>query len=158
MKKSSRLIALLMCLLMFFSIATEAQATTDNKVFIYELGENVEVYLDQSKAQTGNELTCLMSISKDVGEVSVLFSTTAGTNSLPTEIGVRDFVFQEKGLIFWNTLYSNSYCNYNDNHYSGGIVYKGPEEGKKYRAIGTHYAIIDGEEHTYIMISSELEY
>ena len=149
-----------MCLLLTGSITAEAQATADNKVRIYEMRDGFEVYLDQSQAQNGNELTCLMSISKnkEQGQIIVTFSTTAGISSIPTEIGVRDFVFQEKGWIFWNTLYSNSYCEYNDDYYSGGIIYTEPEEGELYRAIGTHYAIIDGEEHTYIMISSELEY
>ena len=159
MKRSGKLIACLMCMLTGFSITAEAQATVDNKVRIYEMRDGFEVYLDQAQAQRSNELTCLMSISKDEDEnqIVVTFSTTACTSKTPTEIGVRDFVLQEKGWLFWNTIYSNSFFKYNDVYYSGGIVYSGPEEGKKYRAIGTHYAIVDGEEYTYIMISDEIQ-
>lgn len=158
MKKSCRLIALLICFVTSFSIVAEAQATTSNKIRIYEIGDDFEVYMDQAQAQRSNELTCLMSISKDVEnkEVTVTFSTTANTAEMPSEIGVRDFVLQQKGWIFWNTIYSNSFCDYNDYHYAGGIVYSAYEEGETYRAIGTHYAIINGEEYTYIMISSEV--
>lgn len=158
MKKNGKVIALLMCLITGFSITVEAQATVENKVRIYEMGNGVEVYLDQTQAQRSNELTCLFSISRDEenNQIIVTYSTTACTSATPTEIGVRDFVLQEKGLIFWDTIYSNSFCAYNEAYYSGGIIYSGPKDGKKYRAIGTHYAIVDGEEYTYISISKEV--
>ena len=158
MKKSSKLFYLFMCLITVFSITAEAQATTENKVRIYEMENGFEVYLDQSQAQRSNELTCLMSISRNDAEskIIVTYSTTASTVEIPTEIGVRDLVLQEKGWLFWSNIYTNSFCDYNDVYYSGAIVYSGAKEGKKYRAIGTHYAIIDGEEYTYIMISNEV--
>ena len=159
MKKSSKVIAFLMCFIMGLSITAEAQATTDNKIRIFEMGDGFEVYLDQSQAQRSNELTCLMSIYKEDEEnqIVVTFSTLANMAETPSEIGVRDFVFQKKGWLFWDTIYSNSFCDYNDNYYTGGIVYSNPEEGEKYRAIGTHYAIVDGEEYTYISISAEVQ-
>lgn len=158
MKKSKKLIALLVCMIMGISVAAEAQATADNKVRIYVMEDGFEVYMDQSQAQRSNELTCLMSISKEVDtkQIVVTFSTTANTAEIPTEIGVKDFVLQKKGWIFWDTLYSDNFCDYNDSRYAGGIVYNNCEEEKTYRAIGTHYAIINGEEYTYISISKEV--
>ncbi len=158
MKKSSKIVAFLMCLLVGFGITAEAQATTDNKIRIYEIGDGLDVYLDQAQMQRSNELTCLMSISRNEEEnqIIVTFSTTASTSSIPTEVGVKDFLLQEKGWLFWSNIYHDNFKREDARYYSGGIVYNGPEEGKKYRAIGTHYAIIDGEEYTYIMISEEV--
>lgn len=158
MKKSNRFMALLLCMITGFSITAEAQATTDNKVRIYEMGDNFEIYLDQAQAERSNELTCLMSISGNEAEkqIVVSFSTLANTSKTPSEVGVKNFVLQEKGWLFWSNLYANDFCCYNDNYYSGGIIYTAYDKDKTYRAIGTHYAIIDGEEYTYIMISNEV--
>ena len=158
MKKSNRFIALLLCMITGFSITAEAQATTDNKIRICEIGDDFEIYLDQTQAQRSNELTCLMSISADAEQkqIVVSFSTLANTSETPSEVGVKSFVLQEKGWLFWSNLYANDFCCYNDNYYSGGIIYTGYEDDKTYRAIGTHYAIINGEEYTYISISREV--
>lgn len=158
MKKISRMIALLLCMMSVSSITAEAQATVENKVRILEIGDGFEVYLDQAQMQRSNELVCMMSILRDEedNQIIVSFSTMANTVEVPSEIGVRDFVLQEKGWLFWSNIYADDFCDYNEDYYSGGIAYRGPEEDKTYRAIGTHYAIIDGEEYTYIMISEEV--
>ena len=55
MKKSKKLIALLVCMIMGISVAAEAQATAGNKVRIYVMEDGFEVYMDQSQAQRSNE-------------------------------------------------------------------------------------------------------
>ncbi|MBO5199638.1 MAG: hypothetical protein J6B85_14170 [Lachnospiraceae bacterium] len=158
MKQIKRGIAFIMCVIVCLSLTMEAQATVNNNIRIYEFGEEeLEVVIDMAQMQRGNELNCSMMISKtNSGAVEVIFSTSTGPVS--SEIGVKDLVFQQKGWLWWTDLYCNSFCNYNAHSYAGSVTYTAPESGETYRAIGTHYAIIDGTEYTYVMISDELDY
>ena len=162
MAKISKIAALMLCVVLSLSTTLEAQATVNNKVKIVEIGdEEFDVTLDMGASQRSNELTCSMSISKseEDNDILVTFSTSTSTGSKASEVGVKGFVFQQKaGWFSWDTIYSNDFCTYNAYTYAGYIVYTAPVSGETYRAIGTHYAIIDGTEYTYVMISDELDY
>lgn len=159
MKRLNRIIASFLSMILIFGVSAESQATVNNNIRIYEMGDDdFNVAIDMQNLQRGNELDCSMSLYKTASN-TVVASFSTGTGQLSSEIGVRDFVFQKKsGWFWWTDLYANSFCDYNTYTYGGAVEYTAPVSGETYRAIGTHYAIIDGTEYTHIMISDELDY
>lgn len=162
MKKITKILAIALCLIISMSMTSKASAetNTDDRFRSYEVsGDDIDIYIDMDQLQRGNELTCSIMLVKNV-ETGLLISTySTSVGKKASEIGVRKLVFQEKTAPFvWETIFADSYCDYDSYNYVGVTEYLTPEEGKTYRVMATHYAIIDGIEYSEVMMSNELTY
>ncbi len=99
---------------------------------------------------------CTFGIGARADGVGLTLITRATTTA--SEIGVKDIVIQEKTLFGWRDINVDKQYVNNSDVFSGGVTLYSAEKGKTYRAHGTHYAIINGQEYTLYAESSELTY
>ena len=81
---------------------------------------------------------CILGIGMSSRGVSITFTTSATQTA--NEIGVKNFVLQEKTWYGWKDLPISNYYINNADTYSGEIIYTNAVAGKTYRAHCTHYA------------------
>ena len=81
---------------------------------------------------------CSLGIGMSSSGLSITFRTSATETA--TEIGIKNFVLQEKTWYGWKDIPVSNYYTNNSDIYSGEVIYTNAVAGKTYRAYCTHYA------------------
>lgn len=154
-------------LLMCFPVkvfASEVDEKDSNSQKFYELEEgNRKLSLSVKSVQNENKLRSTPSLYDcEIGMVSVggglAIECATYSTVYAEEIGCKDIVLQEKSLFGWKDIAIKDRSAINSDFYAGGVVYVDAVKGKTYKVHCTHYAIIDGIEHTLYNITDEMVY
>lgn len=80
------------------------------------------------------------------GDNTIYVTCYTGSRKIADKIGIRNFTFQAKSGLLWETKkVSSGYLENTDTYYDGFYM-TNPKSGTQYRASGTHYCVINGVE------------
>lgn len=163
MKKVTRLVAMMLMMVSFWCSSIIVKAENCEAGFIeLDVQETTVLEGDNSHSYYSNLSNpslglCQFSIGIYENGVGITFVTRSTVEA--EEIGIKDFVLQEKTLFGgWTDIPVKNYCDYDTDTHAGSVVYVRAVEGKTYRALCTHYAIIDGVEYTLDAETGEIVY
>ena len=138
MKVKKIIIFTMICCLLFGNINILAA----EKDFIEIPQEKIEVVQENSDSVELQSSPSLAGCSLGIGMASNGLSLTYRTCATQTanEIGIKNFVLQEKTWYGWKDIPIRNYYTNNSDVYSGEVIYTNAVAGKTYRAYCTHYA------------------